>query len=483
MQDDAMSKARILIVEDSLIVAFHLQKTLEKEGYQIIGAEASGERALTLVEKNRPDLVLMDIMLSGQLDGIETALQIRKKYHLPVIFLTALSDSDTIQRAKITEPFGYLTKPFEDREVFTVIEMALYKHQIEQRLRESEEKYFSTVRSISDAVIMIDNQYRVAYMNPSAEIVTGWRLVEAQNHLLFDVVILRDASTHEQPINPFQTSLHRAPLNAIPDNLILVSRKANEKPIEGTLSPIINPHGKFIGLVMIFKDISEKVEHERLIRDFEKRHLAALMEGQEQERSRIAKDLHDGLGQMLNAIKMNVQISGADHHHATNLYRLIDEAIQESVRISENLLPAKLKDFDLATCLRSLCNGIHTASDIPVYFESLGKPVILEQTQKINLYRIAQEAITNAIKHGNAESISVQLNEEDDQVQLTIEDDGVGFKTGMDYDQSVHHGLTNMKERAEIMGGTFTVESDSDRGTLIIVEAPIEVNKRNHAEA
>jgi signal transduction histidine kinase len=320
-------------------------------------------------------------------------------------------------------------------------------------------------------------------MNPSAELVTGWRLVEAQNHLLFDVVVLRDAVTQEQPINPFQTSMHRAPLNALPDNLILISRKAVEKPIEGTLSPIINPDGKFIGLVMIFQDISEKVEHERLIRDFEKRHLAALMEGQEQERSRIAKDLHDGLGQMLNAIKMNVQISGAESHHAANLYRLIDEAIQESVRISENLLPAKLKDFDLATCLRSLCNGIHAASDIPVYFESFGSPVELEQTQKINLYRIAQEAITNAIKHAQAESISVQLNEEDDQVQLTIEDDGVGFRTGVDYDQSVHHGLANMKERAEIMGGTFTVESDSDRGTLIIVEAPIEVNKKKHAEA
>jgi PAS domain S-box-containing protein len=478
-----MSKARILVVEDSLIVAFHLQKTLEADGYTVIGVESSGESALKTLEKSRPDLVLMDIMLNGQLDGIETTLQIRKKYYLPVIYLTALTDKETIQRAKITEPFGYLTKPFEDRELFTVIEMALYKHQIEQRLRESEEKYFSTVRSISDAVIMIDDQYRVLFMNPSAEKIIGMKSIDAQNQSLLGVVSLKDSVTNEQSINPFQTTLQKEPFNSLPENLTLVSKNGSEIPIEGSLSPIINPQGKFIGLVMIFKDISEKLEHERIVKDFEKRHMAALLEGQEQERSRIAKDLHDGLGQLLNAIKMNIQVSMSDNNQSNNLYRLIDEAIQESVRISENLLPAKLKDFDLGTCLRSMCNSIYADSHIPVYFDSLGKTVELGQTQKINLYRIAQEAITNAIKHSKAESISVQLNQEDDHIQLTIEDDGCGFKTGVSLDQSKHHGLANMKERAEIMGGTFTVESDADRGTLIIVETPIAVTTVNHAEA
>src|SRR5688572_6793985 len=156
-----MSKAGILIVEDSFIVAFHLRKTLEKEGYRVAGAEASGEEALLFLEKNKPDVVLMDIMLNGQMDGIETARTIRSRFNLPVIYLTALSDRETIQRAKITEPFGYLTKPFEERELFTAIEIALYKHEIESRLRQSEEKYFSTVKSISDAVVVIDEQYRV----------------------------------------------------------------------------------------------------------------------------------------------------------------------------------------------------------------------------------------------------------------------------------------------------------------------------------
>jgi len=211
--------------------------------------------------------------------------------------------------------------------------------------------------------------------------------------------------------------------------------------------------------------------------------LAAILEGQEQERSRIAKDLHDGLGQTLNAIKMNLNLSGKNGGRINELSQLIDEAIHESIRISENLLPSKLKDFDLATCLRSLCNSIDKTSPTPVTFESIGNTGYVEQTQKINFYRIAQEAINNAIKHAQAGSINVQLNEEIDQVQLIIEDDGKGFEKNMPYDQSQHHGLVNMRERAEIMEGKLTIESDTSRGTLIIVEAPIKNKNLVYAKA
>jgi PAS domain S-box-containing protein len=467
-----MSKASILIVEDSFIVAFHLQKTLEREGYVVVGTEASGEGALNLLEKHRPDIVLMDIMLNGKLDGIETARTVRLKHNLPVIYITALTDKETIERAKITEPYGYLTKPFEDREIFTVIEMALYKHNIEMRLRQSEEKYLSTIKSITDGVLVIDDQFKITYMNPSAEKICGLKHVDIQYKTVFQVVQIFDSSTRDT-VNPFQCNLAFAPVSTLPDQLVLVDPDNVEKPIEGNLSPLIDTKGRMIGLVMILKDISEKIAHEKLLKEIEKTHLAALMEGQEKERTRIAKDLHDGLGQMLNAIKMNVKLLGKENQQATFLYRLIDEAIQESVRISENLVPAKLKDFDLATCLRSLCNGIKDASGSSISFDSFGGSVEIDQTKKVNLYRITQEAISNAIKHAEASSIMVQLNEDVDVIRLTIEDDGKGFSNGAIYDQSLHHGLVNMRERAEILGGTFTIESDPSRGTLIIVETPL----------
>jgi PAS domain S-box-containing protein len=478
-----MKKARILIVEDSLIVAYHLKKTLEVEGYSVLGIESTGETALQFIPRQSPDLVMMDIMLAGKMDGVETAMQIRSKHHIPVVFLTALSDKDTIQRAKITEPFGYVTKPFEDREIFTVIEMALYKHGIEMKLRQSEEKYLSTVRAISDAVVTVDQNFRISYCNPSALHLFATALGNVQGEYVFDVIKLKDFVTSDFPVNPFQVVYNSQPNNALPANLALIAADGAEIPIEGSISPVIDSKGMITGLLVIFKDISQKLLHEKLIKDFDKQHVAAILEGQEQERSRIAKDLHDGLGQMLTALKMNIRLTQIDEKHVASLYRLIDEAIQESIRISENILPAKLRDFDLATCLKSLCNGINTASEIPVSFESLGQPARIGQNQKVNLYRITQEAVNNAIKHAQAELISVQLNEDENFIQLTIEDDGKGFSSGTSFDQSIHHGLANMRERAEIMGGSMTIESDENRGTLIIVEVPLTTNEYNHAQA
>ena len=132
-----MPDASILIVEDETIVAEDLAKKLRRLTYTVAGVTGSGEEALTLARDLRPSLVLMDIRLAGDMDGIEAAERIRREFDLPVVYLTASSDRATIQRAKITEPFGFILKPFEDRELESHIEMALYKHQAERKLRES----------------------------------------------------------------------------------------------------------------------------------------------------------------------------------------------------------------------------------------------------------------------------------------------------------------------------------------------------------
>ena len=472
-----MSKARILIVEDSIIVTIHLQTTLENEGYTVIGKCDYAENALEIIEHERPDVVLMDIMLAGDMDGIEAAAIIKRDYGVPVIYITALTDRDTIQRAKITEPYGYLTKPFQDREIFTVIEMALYKHTIEQDLRQSEERYFSTVNSISDSVIVIDRDYCITYMNPSAESNVQWTREQAIAKPIFEVMQLQDMITSEFPVNPIQCSLTGLSLNVLPDNLILIGRNGNQHPIgESSLSPLYDNKANFNGLIIVFKDITEKKEYERLVKDLEKHRKAALLEGQDKERSRIAKDLHDGLGQMLNAIKMNASVIVKNHSEASMLYQLIDEAIQESVRISENLLPAKLKDFDLATCLRSLCKQVARTSEASVDFVSSGTRMDIKQSQKVNFYRIAQEALNNAVKHANAQLITLQLNEETDWIRMTVEDNGKGLPRQNEIDLYKNNGLVNIRERAEIMGGSLTIESDANRGTFLIVEVPLSVN-------
>ena len=130
-----MADARILIVEDENIVAKDIQIRLEKFGYEVPGMASSGEVAIRKAEETQPDLVLMDIMLKGQMTGVEAAEQIRSQLDIPVIYLTAYSDSATLERAKVTEPFGYVLKPFEEKELHTAIEISLYRHRMEVERR------------------------------------------------------------------------------------------------------------------------------------------------------------------------------------------------------------------------------------------------------------------------------------------------------------------------------------------------------------
>ena len=177
---------QILIVEDEIIIAEGLQRKLKTMGYAVPVTVSSGEEAITKIKENSPDLVLMDIVIHGKMDGIETAGQIHSLFDVPVVYLTAYADEKTLQRAKITEPFGYLIKPFKERELQITIEIALYKHEMEKKLRESErilrEKnqwLIAVIESIGDAVIATDPQGTIRLMNPIAEALTGWKQNDA----------------------------------------------------------------------------------------------------------------------------------------------------------------------------------------------------------------------------------------------------------------------------------------------------------------
>jgi len=156
---------KILVVEDETIIAMEIQDRLKRLGYQVSAIVTSGEDAIDKVDELKPELVLMDIMLEGDMDGVQAAEQIREKYDVPVVFVTAYSDDDTLQRAKITEPYGYILKPIEERELHTIIEIALYRHRMERKVKENERWFSTTLKSIGDGVITTDIQSRVTFMN------------------------------------------------------------------------------------------------------------------------------------------------------------------------------------------------------------------------------------------------------------------------------------------------------------------------------
>lgn len=159
-------KTKILIVEDEAIVAKDISVCLEKIGYEVIATFSKGEKALHFLKKNKPDLVLMDIMLAGNISGIEASAEIKKKHDIPVVFLTAYADEKTIERAKVTEPYGYVIKPFKEIDLRTSIEMALYKFKKEkEKLSGIESSSFKNSPISSDYIYVKSNSKLVKVQN------------------------------------------------------------------------------------------------------------------------------------------------------------------------------------------------------------------------------------------------------------------------------------------------------------------------------
>ena len=140
-----MSNINVLVVEDESIVSKDIQHSLKKLGYTVVGAASTGEKAIELALSERPDIVLMDIMLKGNMNGIEAASLIKEQIAIPVIFLTAYADESTLSKAKISEPYGYILKPFKEIDLQTSIEMAIYKHKKEQEIIKERDFLFSLV--------------------------------------------------------------------------------------------------------------------------------------------------------------------------------------------------------------------------------------------------------------------------------------------------------------------------------------------------
>ncbi|MGB1190356.1 MAG: putative bifunctional diguanylate cyclase/phosphodiesterase [Pseudomonadales bacterium] len=168
-----MSTPRVYIVEDEVLVARDVQSRLEKLGYRVIGSAARGEDAVAQVLNDLPDLILMDINLKGDMDGIEAANRIRAEVDLPIIFCTAYSNDETLARAKVTVPYGYVLKPFDNRELEITIEIALHKHEMELALKLASVRLDATLRNLSDGVITVDSKGEILLANPMASSLLG----------------------------------------------------------------------------------------------------------------------------------------------------------------------------------------------------------------------------------------------------------------------------------------------------------------------
>lgn len=253
-----MNKKTILVVEDEVVIAMDLQATLIDLGHEVPDIVTSGEAAIQKALELRPDLVLMDIHLSGAVDGITAAATIAEGLDIPVIYLTAYADEDTLQRACLTAPFGYILKPFEAKELRANIDIAFYKHSLEKTIKEHRQWLLAVLNSISEGVAASDTSGLIKFMNPVAEALTGWSQADAIGRSPAEVFHFLDEVTRNLIDNPLLRSLQEANTVYLPENTLLLSKQGQETAVEDSAAPIYNDRGHLEGSVMVVRDSTEQ---------------------------------------------------------------------------------------------------------------------------------------------------------------------------------------------------------------------------------
>jgi two-component system, cell cycle sensor histidine kinase and response regulator CckA len=248
----------VLIVEDERIVATDLQQSLSEIGYTPVAIASSADEAVSRATESCPDVALMDIRIKGTRDGIETATLLKTRFDVPVIYLTAHADAATVERAKHAAPYGYLVKPVNSAELRSAIEVAVFKHDLERRLREREQWFATTLRSIDSGVITVDLSGRINFMNRAAESLTGVTLAEARGKPANEVLRLLDpqgAPAVETPLDRVLREETAAPLSDAA--LAYAGGNGRTRVIRDSASPVVDV-GALLGAVMVFRDVTEE---------------------------------------------------------------------------------------------------------------------------------------------------------------------------------------------------------------------------------
>ena len=257
---------RILIVEDEAIIAGDLQGRLGTLGYEVAGVADSGPEAVRLAQEAKPHLVLMDVVLKGSMDGIDTAGEIRTSCNLPVIFLTAYSNIKTLSRAKVAEPCAYILKPYTERELQLCIEGALYKHQADAKFNKLARWLTAAVASNGDGVIFSDLKGRVVFLNKTAERLTGWSLEEAIGRPFFEVFqVIHNG--RKQIVNDYLDKVFQegAAIH-LAEDWVLRSKDGRDIVIDDSAAPVWTKDKQTIGGVVVFRDATAREQLEYSLR-------------------------------------------------------------------------------------------------------------------------------------------------------------------------------------------------------------------------
>jgi PAS domain S-box-containing protein len=266
-----MSQPKLLIVENELIVAEDLKDTLVEFGYVIVDIITTGEKALNLVSNTELDLILMDIMLKGKVDGINAASIIQNNYDIPVVYLTAHTDDNTFNRAKLTKPYGYIIKPYERKALYTTIELALYNHkrdkeliEKEKRLRESEKRYKTLFETIPQGIIECDTKAVITFINEGTTRIFGFEPEELLGKEIYGLIDNHGLKNEFYRRFKYYTLKQPSPQHFVLKN---ITKSGKSIYVQVNWNYKRNDNGELIGYIALINDITEKLNSEKIIKE------------------------------------------------------------------------------------------------------------------------------------------------------------------------------------------------------------------------
>jgi|GEM_PF-1729504 len=311
-----MGEAKILIVEDELIVAHDIESKLVKMNYDVIGLAQRGEQAIELALEKKPDLILMDIKLSGDIDGIEANRRIQEKMDVPVVYLTAYGNKAILDRATQTKPYGYLVKPFKENELKGTIMTTLYRHNVEQKIKGEQKWLFDIFQSIGEAVVVTDNNFEILFINPIACEIINCSSKEVLGKDIAET--FQFFSSNYDSFNIRDLSKETVGSYCIAKDALVKFKDKTEKEISFCLSTISDESNQSNGFVVVFRDVTKQKEAERFLKQ-SKQILEQKVAQRTNELTKINKKMGDEI-----AIRRRAQTEAMEAKE--NLKNIIDSS-------------------------------------------------------------------------------------------------------------------------------------------------------------
>ncbi len=384
---------------------------------------------------------------------------VSKRMTLPVIRLKKAAekigkgDFETQLEIRSSDEIGALTDSFN--------RMAVQLKSMTSTLKEREERLSHFYDATLDGIVLHEDHWPLL-VNQAMVRLTGYSEAELMKMDVSDIFQMEKST-------PF-----RIPLRAFTYETIAYKKDKTTFPVEVQMSAI-EYHDKMI-FASVLRDISRRRAFEKELQEERLKRLSWVIDGQEIERERLSRELHDGIGQILVGIKLKLESTLNNEDEKTQnmlreLRNMFDKTIDEIRRISNNIMPSGLQEFGIVNALRKLCDGVSENSGINVDFETKNLPDNLSGKTILYLYRIAQEAVNNSVKHAHASGIQLSLTFEESFIVLLIRDNGKGFKFDKTH-KFVGNGIYNMRERVNMMQGCIEINSEPGKGTSVFVKIP-----------